>query len=491
MPEYPGFIGATYTSRGIAVAAEVCRNLFPEKIRGDGGPGHGSAGYVLCQTPGLQLFAQSPDETELRYLFRDPGVERVFAVFGRNLYEVKVVGGVGYLGTTATVEFIGAIGAETPGNTALGRCSMATNGFQIGICSEAQLFVFDLSTGILKVVDGPPFMRTNGGGGAGWITFLDSSFLVSDYEMRQFYYSDVLDGTSWNALSVASKEGASDPIIAAVADHQRLFLFGSWTTEVWYGTGDATNPFAPIPGTFIEQGLISPRSVVAADNTLFFLGQDQRGAAIIYRMDGYTPVRVSNHAIEWLIQQYSRLDDCVAYSYQDSGHTFVVFSFPSGGAVVEPKGGSVQVLPGGWTWVYDCATGMWHERTHFKDGMESMHAGMHHCFAFNKHLVGGGDGTGNIYWMDRQFLDDHGDMIRRMRSAPVLNNEKKFLYMGAFELDAQVGVIPDLRCNCCTDVDNPLTIAMTDASGIVTTFDMNLRTVCVDPAPPSSPGVIS
>lgn len=480
MPEYPGFIGATYTSRGIAVAAEVCRNLFPEKIRGDGGRGHGDPGYVLYRTPGTRLFAQAPDGSRLRGFYREPSQETTFAVCGRNLYRLDSTDGT-YLSPTGILTLIGPVGAETPANTALGRLSFASNGSQIAICSEAQLFIYDMGARTLVPVEDAPFARTNGGGGAGTVSFLDDSFIVSEYGTRKLYYSDLLDGTTghWPALNVGSKEGASDPIIAIVADHKQLLIFGSLSMEPWYDSGDSTNPYQPIPGTFIEQGLVASRCYAIADNTVFFLSQDRMGAGIIYRMDGYTPMRVSNHAVEWAIQQYPRLDDAVAYAYQDSGHTFIVFSFPSGGAILEPLGGDIKVLPGGWTWVYDCATGMWHERTHFKDGMETMHYGVHHVFALDKHLVGGGDDTGNIYWMDRQYLHDNGDLIRCMRSAPVLNADKKYLYMGAFELDAQVGILPDPRCGACQDADNPLTITMTDAGGVVTTFDTNIRTVCM------------
>ena len=479
--EYNGFLNGSYTGQGIAVAAENCRNLFLEKLRGDGGIGHGASGYVMRQRPGLQLFAQSPDGSEPRYYFRDPAVERVFQVCGRNLYELHPVNGLGYMAPAATTSLIGPVGTENPGDTEIGRVSMATNALQILICSGAQAFIYEYATGALRPVLDAPFARTAGGGGAGTCTFIDGYFVLSDFQTQKFYYSKLLDGSTgnWNSLDVASKEGASDSLVCAIADHRQLMMFGSQSTEPWYDSGDNNNPLAPIPGTFIEQGLVASRGITKADNALFFIGQDQLGAGVIYRQQGYRAVRVSNHSIEWCIQQYPRLDDACLWSFQYAGHVFVVCCFPSGGEVVEPTAGTVTVRPGGWTWVYDCSTGFWYEWTHFKDGMETMFAGLHHTFAFNKHLVGGGDGTGNTYWMDQQFKTDNGDLIRRMRSGPVLNSEKQKLFLGAFELDAQVGILPDPRCGACQDADNPLTITMTDAGGVVTTFDTNIRTVCM------------
>src|ERR1700685_3758095 len=105
---------------------------------------------------------------------------------------------------------------------------------------------------------------------------------------------------------------------------------------------------------------------------LFWLGQDSRGAAIAWRANGYTPVRISTHATEFAWQSYSKVSDAISYSYQDQGHTFWHLFFPSANK----------------SWRYDAATGLWHEVAYLNGGTSIAHLSQCYCFAFGKHLVG-------------------------------------------------------------------------------------------------------
>jgi hypothetical protein len=65
------------------------------------------------------------------------------------------------------------------------------------------------------------------------------------------------------------------------------------------------------------------------DNTVYWLGGDADGGGIVWKLNGYTPERVSHDGLEYAIQNYARTDDAQAYSYQQEGHTFYVLTFPS------------------------------------------------------------------------------------------------------------------------------------------------------------------
>ena len=106
----------------------------------------------------------------------------------------------------------------------------------------------------------------------------------------------------------------------------------------------STFPFDVIPGGFIEQGTSCIAPPVKLDNSIFWMGGDERGAGIGWRAEGYTPRRISTHAIELAWQGYATIADMVSYAYQDQGHSFWVLYFPTANA----------------TWVYDVASGMWH-----------------------------------------------------------------------------------------------------------------------------------
>src|SRR5690606_3276750 len=116
--------------------------------------------------------------------------------------------------------------------------------------------------------------------------------------------------------------------------------------------------------TFGETGIAAPLTLKKADNTVFWLGRDRRGDATIWRMDGYQPIRISNHAIEWEFNQYARIDDAVAYTYQMGGNVFYVLTFPSSDR----------------TWVYNVNGNYWHEWLSFDSatGLYHRHRGVCH-----------------------------------------------------------------------------------------------------------------
>jgi hypothetical protein len=68
------------------------------------------------------------------------------------------------------------------------------------------------------------------------------------------------------------------------------------------------------------------------------------------------------------------LADAQAFTYQQDGHSFYVLNFPAAGK----------------TWVYDVATGEWHERAVWDSvAMDwQPHLSRCHAYGFGRHLVG-------------------------------------------------------------------------------------------------------
>jgi hypothetical protein len=211
-----------------------------------------------------------------------------------------------------------------------------------------------------------------------------------------------------------------------MVDHREVWLFGNNTVEVWYNAGLADFPLARIEGAFMETGCLAPYSVAKLDNAVFWLGSDARGNGIVYRNQGYNAQRVSTHAIEWQIQQYGVLNDAIGYSYQQDGHSFYVLVFPTAQA----------------TWVFDVATGAWHERAYWDGVQYRRHRSNCQANFVGQVLVGDWE-NGRVYAFDLEVYQDNNDLqrwLRSWRALPTGQNTLKRTAHHALQLDCETGI---------------------------------------------------
>lgn len=177
----------------------------------------------------------------------------------------------------------------------------------------------------------------------------------------------------------------------------------------------------------MEQGMASRNSAVRLDNSVFWIGADERGGGIAWRANGYTPQRVSNHAVEWAWLQYATISDAIGYSWQWSGHAFWYLYFPTAKKC----------------WEYDCATGQWHERTSYNPvnrQFEAYHSQCH-IFANGMHLIGDWS-TGNIYKLSADAFTENGAAIQRVRDSAYIFREARWINHSQVQIDVEVGLGP-------------------------------------------------
>lgn len=231
--------------------------------------------------------------------------------------------------------------------------SMASSGTEVFIATSAGSgYIVNIATNVRTQITDPDFP------GSRFVTYIDGFFVFCTLADQKVWCTALLNGSSIDATSFASAESSPDPVVAVVANNGELWVFGTQTTEVWYNTGAAGFPFAPIQGARLTVGCISGLTVAKMDNTLFWFGQDANGRCFVYRANGYTPEKVSTTAIEWQMQDLAipgppfyavaPEQEPYAFSYQMNGHLFYVLTIPGGASA---------------TWVYDVTTGAWHNRT--------------------------------------------------------------------------------------------------------------------------------
>jgi hypothetical protein len=391
------FVGPSYEARSTNVDAQRTLNCFMEMDNAST-----RAPTALYGTPGLRKVVTLPTGP-VRNSIAEKGY--VWVVSGNTVYRVD---------KSYAVITVGTI------NTSIGQISMASNGSEIIIVDGVNGYIISTtSLTVSKITD------TDFPNGVKRAAYNDGYFLVAGDGSQKFYISGLLAGTQWNGLDFASAEGSPDNTLGLIVDHREVWLFGSDSAEIWIDTGAAAFPFERSGNTFIEHGCVASASPAKLDNTVFWLGGGETGPGIVWRANGYTPVRVSTHALEFAINSYGDVSDAYAMTYQQEGHGFYVLTFPTAGK----------------TWAYDVATQMWHERAYTTPltGVESQWRGSCHSMLGNDHLIGDYE-DGRLYVMDLDHFTDDGDSILRLRAAATISQMQNRLFFSELHVDMETGV---------------------------------------------------
>ena len=418
-------LGSSYVLRSVNAADNRMVNLYPEVI-----PEGGKEPAYLQRCPGLS-FKTTVGTGPIRGLYTLKN--HIYVVSGNEFYKLDANFAPSALnqllledGSLALLEDGGGILQENASPNVIGTISgtgpvsMADNGIQIFIAANPDGYIYNSLSDTLVPITDPDFP------GAVTVGYLDGYFVFNEPNSQRVWITSLFDGTSIDALDFASAEAAPDNLVALIVDHREAWLFGTNSTEVWYNSGDPDFPLTRIQGAYNEIGCVAPYSVAKMDNSVFWLGADARGQGIVYRAQGYQAARVSTHAIEYAIQQYENMSDAFAYTYQQDGHMFYVLIFPSANT----------------TWVYDAATGAWHERAGFKLGRFTRHRSNCHT-AFNGEPIVGDYENGNLYAFDLSVYADNNatqKWLRSWRALPTGANNLNRTAQHTLQIDCETGV---------------------------------------------------
>lgn len=322
------------------------------------------------------------------------GIERLQGVYW------LVVGDTVYKWDEATLTEIGSL------NTSTGRVTMATNNAeQIAVCDGSDLWVWDGSTFEQVTEDGftPATIASIGGYGV----------MQDAVEKGRFYTTALNDFSTIDSLDFANAESNPDDIVRIFVDRGEVWMFGEETTEVFRQSGSSF-PLAKVTGSEMERGCGAKFSVASDDNTIFWLGDD----FIVYRAEGYSPARISTHAVERKIAAVSDKSAGEAFFYQVDGNKFYVLRFP-----------------GELTVQYNVATQLWNEcQTYLYDDWQIVGS----AGQTNKYV----QIEAGIALLDTSVNTDNGTTLRRVAvSPPVYNNSERFT-VHSFYLDCEVGRVP-------------------------------------------------
>lgn len=349
----------------------------------------GKSIVTVYRTPGLAWWITLPDAGGVRGLFYAASQQRAFAVQGNALYEVTA-GGAAHIFRGSLASFSGPV-------------QMEENGIALAIVDNASRYSLTFSTNAFAqntAVDFPVASR---------VGFIDGYFLYTKPNGTDLFWSD-LYSTDVQALNSAKAEGRPDPIMSLIVLDREAWVFGTETTQPFYSTGDADQPFLPIGSIFIPHGTIASQSPTLVGQTVCWLSQGRDGQAVVLQAAGQQVQTISTHAMAETIQRYSRLDDAIGWAQQQEQHLFFWLVFPSAKA----------------TWVLDLTTNLWHERgwRNPTSGTIERHRANCYMYAFGKHLVGDYE-NGRIYSLEMDTYSDAGEaQVLRLVLPPLFDGEQ-------------------------------------------------------------------
>ncbi|MBB2205617.1 hypothetical protein [Gluconacetobacter takamatsuzukensis] len=388
------FAAQSYQAHSVALDAQRCVNFYAEYA-----PKDAKAPVPVWGCPGMVAFAQCGAGPVWGMCLMGGAL---YVVSGQALYRVDADGSSVVLGATWVT----------------GPVSMDTNGTDLVWVDGESGWSYSVAGGVQRIVDENFYP-------ADLVVYFDTYFVFNRSGTQEFFLSPQEGVTPFDGTMFASKEATADPLLAIVNSHEQLYLFGAARTEIWYDAGSAAPsfPFQRFDGAFIQRGIAGTHAHCLEDNTVFFLGDD----GMFYRLSGYQPQRISTHAIEGAWQAYPTRADARCFSYTLEGHKFVTLLFPSAAA----------------TWVYDVATGLWHERESWagSDAGSSIGRWRANCaiMAHGRVLVGDCL-SGTVGALNPLVYTELGATMRGLLAAPPVQGLRGRVFMRRFELDVETGV---------------------------------------------------
>lgn len=462
-----GFVGAAYEAESIYQDAQVCLNWYPEidPVKKDRGV------ISLYPTPGLTTLVSLDNPAQVRGMHPLPGGTSAIVVSGNIVYmltapftatrigtlltstgpvsitdngyaaylcdgsnryyymlapwvgNVSISNGSGGAGTQLTINSttsgVLAIGMVLSGvGITLGTTVVSGSGTSWVVSTPSNVTSVNATAAqiLTQVTDGPF-------NGANTVDNVDNYIIYNSPNSNQWGCTNV-GSTASSGLNFAATLTAPGNLVGLIANKREVYILSEYTSEIWVDVGSYPFPFQIVPGSSIQHGCAARGSISRLGESFAFLAQDTRGIATVVMMNGYSAQRISTHAVEYAIQNYSIVSDAIAFTYQEDGHEFYVLTFPTADV----------------TWAYDLATGLWAKRA-WTDNQNVDHRIRANCMMnFGGKVIVGDWQNGNLYLMDKSSLTDNGQKVIRRRRCPHLTVDLKRMFHNDLQIQFQPGV---------------------------------------------------
>ncbi len=403
-----------YQAKSIIASAQRCINLYPEA-----NPPNIRAPMPVTHypRPGKITRWSPPAPGRGRGLYRASNGD-LFATVNDTIYRIDKAFATNVIGNiVAGVNPVSMADNGITGGAEVAVVDGTITGYQINMVNYAFSSIVD-PTGLFT--------------GADVVAYLETFFIFNTVPNTQNFVISQPNSLTFDPLDIAAKSAYADNLITLGIRSKELWLLGdNNSTEPWILSGALDFPFEGMPSTFIPYGCAAKYSMIFADTTLFWLSINSQGKAVFLKIDGYTPSRISTHAIENEVQNYATVTDAIGQAFQIEGHTFVVWHFPTADK----------------TLVFDLATEQWMQWA-FTDENGALHRDRA-CFyasAYGKNFAQDWE-TGKVYEVNGGIYDDDGDPITFIRGFPVMEKDLSRVTHNTLRAYMEFGTEPDVNAD--------------------------------------------
>lgn len=380
------------------------KDVLQQNIKGGLTTAHPKYKIIAYPSPGKTVF-NSGSGSVVRGMIENRGV--LYAVIDNTLYSYDSAGTRTSRGTLST---------------STGQVEISAIPGQLEIIDGTSIYNYNTGTTAFTTVsdpDAPSNPLT--------MATQDSTVLISSNNAVTIYGSDIADGTSWSALSFGSKTTTSDYIVKLQAFKSRIWIFGTYESEIWYNNGASTFSFAIVQGSSFPYGCAAKNSVAHGQDAIYLLAQSKKGGLTILSANESGMIPTPNQGIikqiNDLVNAGTTISDAVGYCYMKNGHEFYILNFPTAGVSFE----------------YDITSDVWSSRMSYVSAAYTRDLGNCYAYCYGKHLVGAYN-SGTIYYLDDTVYTENSTVMLKCIVTPPAYAEGKKLFFDRLQVDTEKGV---------------------------------------------------
>lgn len=384
-----------YKTRSLPLNSQRLVNMYGEPQTEDS-----RSELALFSCPGLRTSIEVSTFFTV-YALKKMG-EYLYAVVGNVLYQID---------STLTATAKGTLG------TSPGKVRLSSNGLQLTVLTSlGSAWTYNASTDTFAQITDPNFQNASD------VTFLDGYTIFSKLNSGQFFWSELNDSTSYDALDFQTAEWEPDNLVGIRKVAAELWAFGENTIEVYQNTGDALL-FGRISGAAINIGCIARDTITTIDNSVIWVGDDR----MVYMATGYVPTKISSFAIDKEFQSYviTDFEAAESFTYDWDGHKFYVLTFPTLNK----------------TFQFDIITGLWSERESIDQATRNIIRWRATCSERYKNYTFAGDYQAGViyYFEDDYFYEGDSPFYAEIVTSPQFNSFLRTSVLAIY-LDIETGV---------------------------------------------------